>query len=101
MWAVLKKKYGEGKGYKIGKFDLDTAEWSVDDTQPVGTGWGKLSVDSKGQPALTSFLLPRNIFYKEQEKWTEMEACSKNVAFGANDFIYRLGCDKHVYLWYR
>jgi hypothetical protein len=50
-------------------------------------------------PAVASSISPRHIYRKKLSGiWDEIKACSYQVAFGANDALYRLGCDRYVYV---
>ena len=86
IWAVLKRKHKSGKGYQIGKYDTEKSieenRWIAERKQPVGTGWGKVVVNSKGEPAFVGYTKERHIYLKQRDKWTEIEACSRNIAFG-------------------
>ena len=50
-------------------------------------------------PALASSTSPRHIFHmKAPGMWDEISACSYQIAFGENDTLYRLGCDRYTYM---
>jgi len=50
IWAVFKKKHFSGMGWEIGKYDKGI--WIVEETQPKGSRWYALAVDSNGIPAV-------------------------------------------------
>ena len=54
IWGVLEKKHPSGKGWSIGKYDAKQGLWHADETQPEGSRWYALTVDSNGIPAVIS-----------------------------------------------
>ena len=98
MWAIMNERHSSGKGWKIAELDRQLGVWRVDTSQPKGSNWYGLALDSNGLPAFASAEKPRFIWQKSSDRWKEtFKVCSLQVAFGANNTLYRLGCDRLVY----
>jgi hypothetical protein len=84
-------------GFVLAEYYSEKGLWRKERTQTKGAL--NLAVNSEGMPAICVDAFPRNIYVKSRAgNWDMIKACAHKIAYGKDDVLYRIGCDRYLYV---